>query len=206
MLKIWGRKNSINVQKVLWCCEELGLSYDQENVGGSYGGLQEPRYIRMNPNGRIPTLEEDRFTLWESNTIVRYLAATNDLGGVYPERLNDRAHAEQWMDWQVTTLDPPFRTVFLGLIRTPPEKRDNDAIEAAREKVVNTFAILDRHLENQQFVCGNRLTIADFALGPFAYRWFNMGVSSPALPNVRAWYDLLAKRAAFQSTVMLPIT
>lgn len=206
MLKVWGRKNSINVQKVLWCCEELGIRYRQLDVGGQYGRLDTPEYRRLNPNRLIPTIEDENFVLWESNTIVRYLAAKHDLGGLYPRDLQARAACEHWMDWQLSVVNPPFTTLFLGLVRTPPERRDQAAIDAAVGKVADAWPILDAQLRERQFIGGDRLTIADIALGGFAYRWFNLPVESPAPEHVRAWYETLAQRPAFARTVMIPIT
>lgn len=121
MLKIWGRANSINVQKVLWCCDELSLEYERIDAGGPFGRTQNPDYLAMNPNGLIPTISDDGFTLWESNAIVRYLAAKHGVGGLCPEDLRERADADRWMDWQLGTLWVALRPVFIGLVRTPPK-------------------------------------------------------------------------------------
>lgn len=206
MLRIWGRNNSLNVQKVLWCCEELGTKYERVDVGGPHGGLDTPEYLRLNPNGLIPTLEEDGFVLWESNAIVRYLATHEPGSGLLPTNPAERAHAEQWMDWQLSTLNPPFVTLFLGLVRTPAERRDHDAIDKAHARVTQAWTILDAYLDGRRFVLGDGLTIADIPLGVCAYRWFNMPVDSPPLTNIRAWYETLTQRPAYRKAVMLPVT
>lgn len=206
MLKVWGRENSINVQKVLWCCEELALPYQRLDVGGPYGGLDTPEYLRLNPNRLIPTIEDGDFVLWESNSIVRYLAAKHDPGGLYPDDLPSRADAERWMDWQLSVMNPPFVTLFLGLVRTPPEKRNKAAIDDAIRRVAEAWVLLDAHLEGRSHPAGERLTIADIAIGGFAYRWFNLPLNSPPLKRVRAWYETLTRRQAFAKSVMLPIT
>src|SRR5262245_50616582 len=131
MLKVWGRTNSSNVQKVMWAVGELRLTHERIDVGGEYGALDTDAYGKINPNRRIPTIDDDGFVLWESNVIVRYLAAKHGAGTLWPEALTERAVADQWMDWQQTTLAPDMRTVFWGLVRTPPERRDATLIEAA---------------------------------------------------------------------------
>ncbi len=123
MLKIWGRKNSSNVRKVLWCAEEAGLAYERIDAGGAFGVVNDAPYRALNPNGVVPTLEDEGFVLWESNTIVRYLAARY-APDLYPQDLQQRASAEKWMDWTTSSLAAPFRTVFWGTVRTPPEQRD----------------------------------------------------------------------------------
>ena len=135
MLKIWGRANSMCVQKVLWCCGEAGIPFERVDIGGRFGGNDSPEYRALNPNGVIPTVDDDGFVLWESNSIVRYLASKHDAGNLWPVDAVERADAERWMDWQLSTVYPHMPTIFLGLIRTPPEKRDLAAIEAAIERV-----------------------------------------------------------------------
>lgn len=206
MLKIWGRNNSINVQKVLWCCAELGLEYERIDAGGAYGGLDTPEYLRMNPTGRIPTIDDDGIVLWESHTIVRYLSAKHAIGGLCPATPEARADAERWMDWELGTLWVQFRPLFLGLVRTPPEERDEQALEAARRQTAAGWQLLDRHLADRQFVTGDHITFGDIPLGCAAHRWFNIDVDSPELPNVRRWYERLGERQPYRDRVMLPIT
>ena len=146
MLRIWGRSNSLNVQKVLWCCGELGIPFRRIDVGGPFGGNKEPEYLRLNPNGLVPTISDGGFVLWESNVIVRYLAAKHGMGTLYPEDLAERADADRWMDWQMGTLWANFRPAFVGLIRTLPEKRDRDDIATAISKTAENLAMLDAHL------------------------------------------------------------
>ena len=133
MLKIWGRNNSVNVQKVLWCCEELAVEYERIDAGGAFGIVNTPEYRRLNPNGLVPTIDDDGFVLWESHAIVRYLAAKHG-AGFWPEDRRMRAEADQWMDWSQTTFWPAIRPLFMGLIRTAPEQRDArpSRIRAAR--------------------------------------------------------------------------
>jgi glutathione S-transferase len=206
MNKIWGRKNSVNVQKVLWCCDELGIPYERVDAGGEFGGTSEPEYLAMNPTALIPTIRDDGFTLWESNTIVRYLAAKYGAGSLWPEDPAARALAEKWMDYQLGTLWVAFRVAFLGLVRTPPEKRDPDQIRASLESTAEALAILDSHLAGEEYVAGADLTVGDVALGPTIYRWLNMEIERPEMPNLEAWHDRLSARPAYQKNVMVPFT
>jgi glutathione S-transferase len=206
MIRIWGRKNSVNVQKVLWCCDELELPYERVDAGGELGGTREPEYLAMNPTSLIPTIRDDDFTLWESNTTVRYLAAQYGTGSLWPEDSAARALAEKWMDYQLGTVWVAFRAAFLGLVRTPPEKRDPDQIEASLESTAEALAILDAHLAGEEYVAGADLTVGDVALGSTVYRWLNMEIERPKMPNLEAWHERLTTRPAYQKNVMVPFT
>ena len=206
MLRIWGRSNSINVQKVLWCCEELDIRYQRIDVGGPFGGNKEPEYLRLNPNGLVPTISDGGFVLWESNVIVRYLTAKHGMGTLCPEDLAERADADRWMDWQMGTLWANLRPAFVGLIRTPPEKRDHAYIAAALRKTAENLAILDAHLAARDYVTGPAFTMADIPLGATAYRWFRLDIERPPLPNLEAWYERLCARAPYKATVMVPLS
>lgn len=206
MLRIWGRKNSVNVQKVLWCAAELGLDFERIDAGGAFGRVRDPDYLAMNPNAMIPTIEDDGFVLWESNAIVRYLAAKHGAGTLCPSDLHARADADRWMDWQQTTIGPPMGPVFMGLIRTPEPDRDLKLIEASRAKAADAWRILDARLKGRDFVLGERLTMADIPLGCMTYRWYALPIERPELPSLKAWYDRLASRPAFQTHAMQPLT
>jgi glutathione S-transferase len=206
MLRIYGRKDSINVMKVLWACDELDVAYERIDVGGAFGFDHVPRYAALNPNRRVPTVDDDGFVLWESNVILRYLDATYGTPGV---RLEGRARwiGEQWMDWQQTTLLPPMRTVFQQLVRTPPERRDATAIRAAHETLRATWPVLDAHLGGSPFVAGDRFSVADIPLGGMAYRWYALaGDDRPATPAVDAWWHRLRDRPAYGAHLTLPLT
>lgn len=204
MLKIWGRANSINVQKVLWCCDELGVEYERIDVGGPFGGTGDPEYLAMNPNALVPTISDDGFVLWESNAIVRYLSAKHG-GTLYPENPQQRADADRWMDWQLGTLWVALRPVFLGLIRTPPEERDEAAIETARKRTAATWDILENHLEGRDYALGDAFTMADIPLGVSIYRWLQLPIERPPIPNLETYHERLAERPAFRDKVMLPL-
>lgn len=206
MLTIWGRPNSINVQKVLWCIEELGLPAKRIVAGGDYGSLEEPGYVAMNPNRLVPTIDDGGFILWESNVIVRYLAHRYGLGTLFPARAVSRFDGERWMDWQATTLWPALRPVFIGLIRTPPAKRDPKAQAHAEAKCAETMAVLDALLSNRPFVGGDSFTMADIPVGASAYRWYALDIQHPKLPHLERWYGGLTEREAFRNEVMLPLS
>lgn len=205
-LRIWGRQNSINVQKVLWCCDELGLEYERIDAGGPFGRTRDPEYLAMNPNGLVPTISDDGFTLWESNVIVRYLCSKHGPGILYPEDLQERADAERWMDWQVGTLWAAMRPVFIGLVRTPPEERDEAAIEGARQRTASAWDILEAHMEGRDYALGDRLTMADIPLGVSIYRWSQLPVEKGPTPNLDEYLEKLSERPAFRERVMLPLT
>lgn len=208
MRRLLGRANSSNVMKVVWMLEELGLPYQREDFGGAFGKTDTPEYRAMNPNGIVPTLVEDDFVLWESNAILRYLAAAHAYGTpMWPEDPKARGSIDRWMDWQQTVLGAPMTTVFWGLVRTAPEKRDMPAIHAAAAKLGGIYGILESVLSKVDYVAGPVLTPADMAIGVHAHRWFSFeGIDKPAQPALRAWYDRLLARPAFKQHVALPMT
>ena len=203
MLEIWGRKNSYNVQKVLWCCEELEISYRRHDAGGLFGGTDEEEYLARNPTGLVPTISDEGFSLWESNTIVRYLSARHGAGSLWPEDPTDRALADKWMDYQIGTLFPAFRDALIGLIRTSPEHRDPEKIEASARATAEALTVLEAHLEDNEYVAGSSLTMGDIALGSLIYRWLELDIDRLDLPALRTWHDRLADRPAYQKTVMV---
>ena len=204
MIEVFGRANSVNVQKVLWCLDELGVPFERHDVGGLYGGNREPDFLARNPTGLIPMISDDGLDLWESNTTVRYLAARYGSGSLWPEDPADRALADKWMDYQLGTVFPAFRGALLGLVRTPPEDRDPEAIAASAKATADTLTVLDAHLESRGFVAGDRLTMGDIVLGPTIYRWLNLEIDRPSLPNLEAWHDRLSRLPAYQKNVMVP--
>lgn len=203
MLEIWGRDNSFNVQKVLWCSEELEIPYERHDVGGLYGGTDEAEYLDRNPTGLVPTISDDGFWLWESNAIVRYLSAKHGPGSLWPEEPATRALADKWMDFQVGTLFPAFRDALIGLVRTPPGQSDPEKIQASASRTGEVLSVLDAHLEDNEYVAGPSLTMGDIALGSSIYRWLELDIQRPDLPAIRAWHERLEVRPAFRRTVMV---
>ena len=210
MLTIWGRGTSSNVQKVLWLVEEAGIAHRHVVVGGPFGGTRTPEYLAMNPNSLVPTLQEDDFTLWESNTICRYLANRHGLQTLYPTDWRARADVERWMDWGQSLLAPSLHAGFWGLIRTAPADQDAAAIRASGEKTATVLGVIEARLANQPWLCGNQLTLAEIALGMHVYRWLHLPWSAVdhtpiSLPRVTEWHARLAQRPAFRKVVMIDI-
>lgn len=206
MLKIWGRVNSINVMKVLWCADELGLDYERVDAGMSFGVVGEDWYGAMNPNRKVPTIDDGGVVLWESNTIVRYLAARYGAGGLWPEDPAERARSEKWMDWQLSTLQEDMTYLFWGLVRKAPDKQDPQRQAEAAKRLGALWAMLDAELEGRDYVAGDHLTIGDIPVGCFVWRWSELPVERPSLPNLEAWHRRLQGRPAFREHVMLPLT
>ncbi|NIA67330.1 glutathione S-transferase family protein [Pelagibius litoralis] len=203
-LTLWGRLSSCNVQKVLWVLEELELPYERIDAGGDFGGLDEPAYRAMNPHGTVPTLRDGEQVVWDSDAIIRYLAASYGKGRLWPEDPGERAVADQWLAWVNSTLYRDWIDLFWMLVRTPPEQQDAAGIEARRSRTAARLAVLDRRLAESAFVSGDALGLADIAAGMTLYRWFEMPIERPELAHVEAWYRTLRERAAYVNAVCRP--
>ena len=206
MIKVWGRTDSSNVQKVLWCSAELGLEVERIDWGGKFGGNREKTYTDMNPNGLVPTIQDGSFILWESNSIMRYLVDKYGQGRLLPSTPEGRADANRWMDWQLSVFNPTIVPLFFATIRTPPEKRDPKAIQVALDKSTQAWQIVENHLEGKSYLAGNDFSIGDIPLGVWAYRWFNLPIERPQLKNISAWYERLKERKPYQTHIMIPVT
>jgi glutathione S-transferase len=207
-LTIWGRANSVNVQKVLWCLAELDLAYKRIDAGMAFGKNREPEYLAMNPNGRVPTLVDGDFVLWESNSIMRYLSLAYGKGSpIYPAAPKARAGVDRWLDWSLSTLQPVDRPVFWALVRTPVDKRDMVAIQKDADAEAEVWRIADAQLKTRRFIEGDDFTLADIALGAYARRWFGVeGVSKPALAHLERWFAQFAARPGFQQFIAPPMS
>jgi glutathione S-transferase len=205
MIRIWGRLNSVNVQKVVFAAREAGVAFERIEAGGPFGIVKTPEYQAKNPNGLIPLLEDGDFVLWESNAIVRYLCAKYAHATLYPEPLAARADADRWMDWQATTLQPAMGPAFMQLIRAPAAERNTAAIEESARKTEPLMAVLDAQLAGREFVCGAQFTMADIVLGCAAHRWFGLPLARTARPNVERWYAALMRRPAVDGVLTLPL-
>jgi glutathione S-transferase len=204
-LTVWGNADSVNVQKVLWCCEELGLQYRRIDAGRHFGVVGTPGFLAMNPNGLVPTIDDGGFVVWESNAIVRYLAAKHSAGTLWPTDPAARAGADRWMDWANSTLWPTMVPLFRAFMRTPPERRDPAAIEASRLETLQALRILDGQLEGTAYVGGDTFTMGDIAVGCAAWRWMALPVERPPLPGFERWFAVLAAREAYRKVVMVPL-
>jgi len=203
---LWGRDTSSNVMKVIWLLEELNLPYDRIDVGGSFGKTDTPEYRAMNPTGLVPTLQEDTFTLWESNAILRYVCEAHAPDHAFwPRDPKRRANIDRWMDAQQTLLNRPMSVVFWGLVRTPADKRDKSAIAAAVADTAKIWRMASAQLARQPYLAGDDLTLADFPWGPHLHRWFTMDFERPEIPHLRDWYDRLLERQPYKDHLALPL-
>ena len=203
MLKVLGRATSSNVQKVVWLCDELGVPFDRADIGGPFGGNDKPEYLSLNPNGVVPTIDDDGFILWESNSIVRYLAEKHGAGTPFwPEDIQARASAGRWMDWALSILAGRHVPVFQGLIRTPEAERDMAKIGAARDLWAKANLVLEAWLADHEYLSGDAFGFGDIPAAPFTYRWFNLDIDREELPNLKRWYDAVAARPAFKKHVI----
>jgi glutathione S-transferase len=206
VLKLWGRANSINVHKVLWTLDELKVPYERIDAGLHFGVVNTPEYRKMNPNGRVPTINDDGLILWESNAIVRYLAAKYGAGTLWPTDPGERAVVDRWMDWTTDFVQHAVGPVFLQLIRTPAEKRDAALIESHTQRANELFPIFDQALAGRDYIGGSKLTIGDIPIGVFTHRWLALPISRPNLPNVLAYYERLKQRPAYKTHIVHTLT
>ncbi|MCC8914045.1 glutathione S-transferase family protein [Xanthomonas euvesicatoria] len=204
-ITLWGRRNSSNVRKVLWCAEEAGVAYASIEVGGAFGGTTTPEYRALNPNGLVPTLQDGALVLWESNAIVRYLAAQY-APALYPHAPAERALGDRWMDWTTSTFAGVFRDLFWGVLRTPEAERDHARIAAALTHSGELLARADAALAQQPYLSGEQFAMGDIPLGSFIYAWFEMPIERPELPHLQAWYARLRARPAYRRAVMTALT
>ena len=195
-LKIWGRISSINVKKVVWTAQELGLNFDRHEAGGVHGVVKTPAYVALNPNSQIPVMEDDDYVLWESNVITRYLCAKHSPGNLYPSDLQQLFNAERWMEWQQTMINPASRNGFWHLIRLPADQRDPALIAQSNAAVELLMAMLDAHLASRSFMVGERFTMADIPLGCEVQRWFGLPQTRERRPNIERWFATLLARPA----------
>ena len=202
MIRLWGRKSSINVQKVLWCLAELGLEegkdFERTDAGLHFGKNRTPEFLALNPNGLVPTLQDGDLVLWESNTILRYLVRQYDKSKRFPADIASQYQSEKWMDWQVGTMWPSLRVAFLGLTRTPENERNYAVIHKAYQDTNALLALLDQQLANQRYCSGDSFNIGDIPLALCVSRWVLLNETFPeqtgarlSLHNVEAWMQRL---------------
>ena len=207
MIRVWGRTNSANVMKPLWLLDELRIGYERIDAGGKFGRTATPEYRAMNPLGLVPTLEDDGFSLFESNAILRYLANAKPGGsGFYPVDLHQRGVVDAWLDLQQTALNRPQGIVFAGLVRTAAAERDHAAISTAVGEAGAIWGLLDTRLAGRPYIAGDHLSIADIAFGVHVHRWFAMPIARPDSPHLHAWYGRLLQRPPYATHVAQPLT
>ncbi len=204
MLKIWGRRSAFNVQKALWTIGELDLAHEHINAGGDAGGLDAPEFLTMNPHGRVPVIDDDGLVVWESNTIIRYLGAKYGAGQLWDPDSGTRSLADRWLDWGLATAQRDFLDLFWGYYRTPEKQRNAAYVEERFKRCTANYRLLDRHLERNRYLAGDTFTMADIPTRTTLYRYFEMDIDRPEIPNVEAWYARLCERPAYREHVMLP--
>jgi glutathione S-transferase len=203
VLKAYGRGSSDSTQKVLWMLGETGQPFEHIPLGGSFGGLDDPAYLELNPHGRIPTIDDNGVVVWESNAIIRYLAAVYCRGSLWLEDPAERAGADQWMTWAQTKLYGDFNRLFWLTVRTPEQEQNPDKIQSTLARLIDSYRLLDAQLSRHAYVAGGDLTMADIPTGSTLYRYFNMPIERPELPNLERWYALLCEREAYRKWVMV---
>nr|WP_047168957.1 glutathione S-transferase [Sphingomonas sp. Y57] len=201
-LIIWGRLNSHNVKKVAWLAVEAGIAHERREIGGSFGFTDA--YLAMNPNRLIPTIEDDGFVLWESNAILRYLAASY-APALWPVDPRARALADRWMDWQFGYAEAQ-RDAFIQIVRTAPADRDTAKIEAAARRSGEMMAILDAALAERPWLSGDSFGIGDIPMGVYVHSWYALAIDRPERPHVADWYARLQQRPGYADTVMIPLS
>ena len=204
MIELWGRKNAYNVQKVLWILGELALDYRHYDLGSDIGDLETPDFLALNPHARIPVMRDAGAVVWESNTILRYLAARYSAGDLWRQDPFERSLAERWMDWELSKLQPDFIELFWGYFRTPEASRNMAQIEAAARRCAQHFELLDAHLQRQPYLAGDYFSVGDIPCAVCLYRYFEMGFEVAQPPAVMQWYQRLANRSAYRDAVMTP--
>lgn len=205
VLKVWGRRSSLNVQKVMWLVGELGIACEHIPAGGDYGGLDTPGFRAMNPHGRVPVIKDGDVVVWESHAILRYLAATYSPGRFWAESPAERSGVDRWMEWSHASLQPDFLMgVFWGYYRTPEHLRDTSALARSIARCTAHMRLLDEILADRPFLAGDALTLADIPAGTALYRYFGLDIDRPTVPNVESWYARLQARPAYRARVMIP--
>tara|TARA_E500000178_G_scaffold337722_1_gene377251 strand:- start:235 stop:852 length:618 start_codon:yes stop_codon:yes gene_type:complete len=205
MLRLYGRKTSINVQKVAWALGELALQFDWVDREGQVGNIGVEGYESLNPARRVPTLVDNGLILNQSNSIVRYLAAIYK-GDLWCKDPAERAQADRWMEWQSTDLSVDMTPTFWGLVRTPEKERNLTIIDQHIKNLTVHLELLDKYLENREYIVGNSLSMGDIPIGTGIYRYMSLPIEHPHLPNIESWYKRLQDREAYQKYVMVPIS
>ncbi|HEY1230778.1 MAG TPA: glutathione S-transferase [Ramlibacter sp.] len=206
MMVLWGRLSSINVRKVVFTLQLLGIAFERREAGGAFGVVRTPEYLAYNPNALVPLLDDDGYMLWESNVIVRYLGARYGDSPLYPADLQQRFDAERWMDWQQTTLNGAGREAFIQLIRTPAEKRRQAALDTSVAATEPLWDLLEDHLANQPYLAGNALTVADIPIACEMHRWRGLPLAHRARPHLEAWYARIIALPASRGVLDLPLS
>ncbi len=206
MLRLWGRMSSINVRKVMWAVQALGLAHERIDAGGEFGVVRTDTFMAHNPNAMVPLMQDGDFYLWESNVIVRYLCAKHGHTTLYPQGLHEAFDAERWMDWQQTTLNPAGRDAFIQLIRKPGGQVDPARVDHSVAATLPLLKLLDRHLAAQPFMVGTQLTMADIPVACEIHRWRCLPLAHAPYPNLDRWYQQMLAMPASQGVLDIPLS
>lgn len=198
MLRILGKASSINVRKVLWACAEIEISFEWEDWGSGVKSTHTPKFISLNPNAMVPVILDDDFVLWESNSIIRYLASRYNGGHLYPVQPKARARVDQWIDWQASELNKSWTYAFMSLVRHSAEHQDSKALAASCSQWSRHMEILNRQLESTgAYVSEDGFSLADIPIGLSVNRWFETPLDHPDFPAVSAYYERLSRRPSY---------
>ncbi len=204
MMIVYGRATSSNVQALLWGLEELGLKYDRLDYGETFGGLNAPKFRKLNPHGKIPVLKVGDTALFETAAILRHLASVHGPDAFWPADPLARAKVDMWAEWAKHDVAEGFTgPIFWEAVRKHPDKQDADLIVRNLTRFEAELDIADQRLSKRQFLCGDNFTLADIQFGHVLYRYFDIDIERRPLPSVRAYYDRLSDRPAYRRTVMV---
>ena len=191
---------------MLWCCAELNLKFERVDAGGKFGVNNTPEYLAMNPNGLVPTIEDDGLILWESHAIVRHLSRKHGKGILWPNDEKACADADRWMEWYSTTLWGSLRPIFWNLVRVEPDKRDMKLVEESRKKMADQLKMVENNLAGRNYIVGSAFTMGDIPMGVALHRWFLLPIERPELPRIKTYYDRLKQRPGFAQHCAAPLT
>ena len=203
MIKLWGRRTSINVQKVMWVLAELNLEYDRLDLGGSFGGLTDTSYVKINPHQKVPTLVDGEVVVWESNAILRYLGGAYGCDALFGATTATRAESDMWMEWYQSSVYASFQTLFHQTVKLPIGERSKAIREKAQANVSKQFALFDSNLATRAFINGEHLTLGDVPMAASLYRYFTMDIERTEYPNISRYYARLTQRSSYRDNVMI---
>jgi glutathione S-transferase len=203
MITIYGRTTAWNVRKVLFFLEDVGIPYERLDYGRGFSPTNTPEFLALNPNAMVPVLADGSTVIWESHTILRYLAAKNGPESYYPSNLERRAQCDQWLDWKIAHVSPAIRPLFFRHFLKMGEFTDREVQEGEAE-CAKLFTILDRQLgKTGAYVTGPDITVADSSIGMAVHRWLNLPLKRPSLAHVERYYAALSRLPSYEKTVKI---
>ncbi|MBE88010.1 MAG: hypothetical protein CMM76_01055 [Rhodospirillaceae bacterium] len=210
--KLWGRPTSARTEKVMLALAELNIEHDYilssatmgpdgsvTKGGKAFGIVDTTEYLAMNPNGTVPTINDNGYVLWESNAIIQYLGMKYDPGLFYDNDIETYGSAARWLMWENNQLIPPMHELVMHLVRLPEDQRDTREAEKARQKLIKEFTIIEEQLGKTEYIAANRWTMGDIPLTIRCHRWHLFDIERPDMPNLSRYYSAVQKRPSFQS-------